>query len=244
MSLTLTIKTAMQTAAGLQLAVLRVPVAGLKYFAPPVTFGDIDFPERRKLKVVDRQPQYTATIRPPKMTKRLDLMRGPEEYHNFLIHKQYGIQALCGGRMAYNHFEMVRYTLGRKINPNTMFPQWRIDPPWLPVTKKGQGQRMGGGKGAIDHYVTPLKAGRIVLEIGGHCTFDEVKLWLGEIANKLPFKARAVSQEMLEKDKLQEIEDAKNNLNPYTMEYIIRNNMAGVQNWISPFDRKWFCKYR
>lgn len=33
---------------------------------------------------------------------------------------------------------------------------------------------MGGGKGAIDHYVTPVKAGRVIIEVGGHCEFFEV----------------------------------------------------------------------
>lgn len=55
-----------------------------------------------------------------------------------------------------------------------MFAIWRVDPPWQPITKKGQGQRMGGGKGAIDHYVTPVKAGRIILEVGGKCEYAEV----------------------------------------------------------------------
>lgn len=33
---------------------------------------------------------------------------------------------------------------------------------------------MGGGKGSIDHYATPVKAGRVILEVGGHCEFFEV----------------------------------------------------------------------
>lgn len=33
---------------------------------------------------------------------------------------------------------------------------------------------MGGGKGAIDHYVTPIKARRVILEVGGHVEYDEV----------------------------------------------------------------------
>lgn len=32
---------------------------------------------------------------------------------------------------------------------------------------------MGGGKGAIDHYVTPIKAGRVIIEVGGHCEYFE-----------------------------------------------------------------------
>jgi hypothetical protein len=33
---------------------------------------------------------------------------------------------------------------------------------------------MGGGKGPIDHYVTPVKAGRVIIEMGGKCEFVEV----------------------------------------------------------------------
>lgn len=55
---------------------------------------------------------------------------------------------------------MLRLAIGRKMDVSRMFAIWRIDSPWQPVTRKGQGQRMGGGKGAIDHYVTPIKAGK------------------------------------------------------------------------------------
>lgn len=33
---------------------------------------------------------------------------------------------------------------------------------------------MGGGKGSIDHYVTPVRPGRIIIEVAGHCEFIEV----------------------------------------------------------------------
>lgn len=108
---------------------------------------------------MDKVPQLPPNIKAPKMQKKLRLMRGPEELHNFLIHKQFGIMALGGGRLKFGHFEMMRLTIGRKMDTTRMFAIWRVDAPWQPVTKKGQGQRMGGGKGAIDHYVTPVKAG-------------------------------------------------------------------------------------
>lgn len=61
--------------------------------------------------------------------------------------------------MKWAHFEMMRITIGRKMDSSRMFAVWRVDSPWQPVTKKGQGQRMGGGKGNIDHYVSPIRAG-------------------------------------------------------------------------------------
>lgn len=79
----------------------------------------------------------------------------------------YCVQALGGGRLRFGHFEMIRLTIGRKMDTSRMFAIWRLDAPWQPVTRKGLGQRMGGGKGAIDHYVTPIKAGQfyIITEI-------------------------------------------------------------------------------
>lgn len=170
-------------------------------------------------------------------------MRGPEPVHNFLQHKQYGIIALGGGRLKWNHFEMTRMTMLRKLDHNRMFAIWRVEAPWQPVTKKGQGQRMGGGKGAIDHYVSPIKAGRVILEVGGKCEYIEVKDVLEKLANIMPFKAMAVSQEILDKMKEREQWEEENNQNPYTMKYIIQNNMGGCHKWMSPFDLRYLGKY-
>lgn len=129
------------------------------------------------------------------------------------------------------------------MDTNRMFAVWRVDPPWQPVTKKGQGQRMGGGKGAIDHYVTPVKAGRVIVELGGKCEFKEVKDGLHEIAEKLPFKAMVVSQDIMEKMKENEKWTEENNLNHFTFKYMVQNNMGGCHRWLSPVDYKWFGKH-
>lgn len=192
---------------------------------------------------MEKVPQLPPNIKPPKMQKRLKLMRGPDSLHNFLLHKQYGIQAECGGRLRWGHYEMLRLSIGRKLDTDRMFAFWRIDPPWQPLTRKGQGQRMGGGKGAIDHYVHPIKAGRIIIELGGTCEFQEVKTFLQRYANQLPFKARAVSHEMLEKEKEEQKKRDESNVNPYAMKYVIQNNLSGCHRWLSPYDHKWFGKY-
>lgn len=69
---------------------------------------DVEFTDRPKLKIVEKVPQYAANLRPPKMQKRLILMRGPELVHNNLLHKQFGIVAMGGGRLRYGHYEMIR----------------------------------------------------------------------------------------------------------------------------------------
>lgn len=57
-----------------------------------------------------------------------------------------------------------------------MFAIWRIDAPWKAHSKKGIGKRMGMGKGNISFYTTPVKAKRVIFEVAGKCTFQEVSL--------------------------------------------------------------------
>ncbi|XP_076646860.1 large ribosomal subunit protein uL16m-like [Halictus rubicundus] len=220
-------------------------IAGIKSYPVPAVFNEIEIPERKRLRVIAKNPQYPPGIRIFTMQKKLRLMRGPELYHNTLLYKQYGIVARGGGRLKHNHFEMIRYSLLRTLfahNKNA-FAIWRVPDPWQPISKKSQGMRMGGGKSGIDHYATPVKSGQIVVEVGGPFEYFEVKNILRNIANRMPFAAEAVSyQKMLvadkRKKKLQE-----ENLNPWTWKYIIQNKMLGCQNWISKYDKKWYMEY-
>jgi large subunit ribosomal protein L16 len=211
----------------------------------PHKYGDIEFPEKRKLKFMEKSPQpLYAGQKMPKMPKQLIDMRGPEPTHTLLRHKQYGIRALQGGQLHHGHFEMIRNGINRKLDEARMFAVWRVDPPWKPITKKGQGHRMGGGKGNIDHYTTPVKAKRIILEMGGHVEFHEAYEILVRVAKKLPFKADVVSEKLLgdeiEKNKL----DETVNQNPFNFEYCVKNNMMGCRSWISPYDVIWHGEYR
>jgi len=95
-----------------------------------------------------------------------------------------------GGYLHWGHMEMIRLTINRKMDARSTFARWRVSAPYKPITRKGLGQRMGGGKGAIDHYVTPVRAGRLVVELGGRVELAEVELILTEVAKKLPFPAK------------------------------------------------------
>uniref|UniRef100_A0A0A9WHM1 Large ribosomal subunit protein uL16m n=2 Tax=Lygus hesperus TaxID=30085 RepID=A0A0A9WHM1_LYGHE len=223
--------------------VCGVQSRGLKYYTIPPTYDDVEIPIKGKPKFMEKVPQNLQNMKMPKMIKNLRFMRGPEEVHNELIHKQYGIIALGGGRLRHGHFEMIRLTIGRKMDISKMFTLWRVDPPWQPITKKGQGQRMGGGKGAIDHYVTPVKAGRVIIELAGKCDYDEVKGVLNQVAKQLPFKAMAVSQEILEERKLLLEKQIKENINPYTFEYMLKNNLGNCKRWAKRIDYFHFGRY-
>jgi large subunit ribosomal protein L16 len=62
-----------------------------------------------------------------------------------------------------------------------------------PVTKKGQEVPMGGGKGSVDHYVFPIKPGRMIFELDG-LKEDVVKEAFGQAADKLPIRTKMVSR--------------------------------------------------
>lgn len=126
---------------------------------------------------------------------------------------------------------------------NRGFALYRVDPPYHPVTNHGKGKKLGGGKGSISHYTTPVKAGRVILEIGGNILWDEVEPWLRLLTKKLPFDAICVTQDMLERIEAEEKRLIETNENPYTFEWFIRNNMMDCKSWLSPRDQLYFGKF-
>lgn len=63
------------------------------------------------------------------------------------------------------------------------------------------------------------------------------------LAKKMPFEAKAVSQELLLKDEQKQKEVKEQNMNPYTWEYMIKNNMAGCRKYVRKIDYMYFGKY-
>lgn len=59
----------------------------------------------------------------------------------------------------------------------------------------------------------------------------------------MPFDSRVVSYEMMEKEKETKEKLEKTNINKYTFEYIVRNNMQNCRKWLSPYDKQYFRKY-
>ena len=138
---------------------------------------------------------------------------------------------------------MICLTIGRCMDPKNMFAIWRVPAPYKPLTKKSLGHRMGGGKGPIDRYVTAVKSGRLVVELGGRCEFEEVKPFLTQVAHKLPFPAVAVSRQSLQQMREEEEEKRLNNQNPWTFERVIASNMLGMRRYLSPYDLKLKGRY-
>ncbi|MCF7806437.1 MAG: 50S ribosomal protein L16, partial [Simkaniaceae bacterium] len=65
--------------------------------------------------------------------------------------------------------------------------------PDKPITKKPAETRMGKGKGAVDHWVAPVKPGKILFEVA-NVTREEAQQALVRAAAKLPLKTRFVDR--------------------------------------------------
>ena len=65
--------------------------------------------------------------------------------------------------------------------------------PDKPITKKPPEVTMGGGKGAVEYYVFPVKSGRILFEVDGidKASAEEA---LRRAGHKLPVKTRIISK--------------------------------------------------
>lgn len=63
--------------------------------------------------------------------------------------------------------------------------------PDKPVTMKGTEVPMGGGKGSVDHYVFPIKPGRIIFELDG-LKEEMAREAMKKAADKLPIKTKFI----------------------------------------------------
>ncbi|CAL8243596.1 unnamed protein product [Lota lota] len=212
---------------------MRILFAGIKTYDIPPDYSDVVLPDKPKLKFLNKVPNFKKA---KKEKKKLRDIQGPAQAANTFTVGSYAIVALGGGYIHWGHIEMIRLTINRKMDVRSTFAKWRINAPYKPITRKGLGQRMGGGKGAIDHYVTPVRCGRLIVEVGGRVELGEVEPILTEVAKKLPFPARVVSRESLAAMHAEQAEKEQNNQNPWTFREVACGNMLGIRKVLSPLD--------
>jgi len=215
----------------------------IKLWKPEEPPENIQQPTKYKLPMTPSIP--SEYLHPPgalKGTHEQWRFYGEEKVHNKLILGQYGIIAVSAGAMSRKHFEFLRNKFNKYLEAQSSFAIFRVDAPFKPKTSK-QGKRLGGGKGKIKTYFTPVKAGRVIVEVGGKVTWDETRPWLTRMAANLPMECIAVSAEQLDRINAEEQRLIEENTNPYTLEWMIRNNIMDCQSFLSPYDTKWFGKF-
>ena len=118
-------------------------------------------------------------------------MKGKATRGNKVTYGEYGLQTLEPGRITANQIEAARIAMTRYIKRGGQV--WIKIFPDKPVTRKPLETRMGKGKGAPEYWVSVVKPGRILFEIGG--VSEELAREAMRLAgNKLPVKTKFVTK--------------------------------------------------
>lgn len=128
-------------------------------------------------------------IRWRKHHKELQRIRGISPRGASLNFGQFGLKAMEPGRITARQIEAARIALTRYVQRQGRM--WIRMFPDLPVSSKPAEVRMGKGKGAPDHWVAAVRAGRILYEMDG--VAEEVaREALRLAARKLPIRTKIV----------------------------------------------------
>lgn len=104
---------------------------------------------------------------------------------------EYGLKALENSWFKDTQIESVRVILARQLRHGGKL--WIRVFPDKPVTKKPAETRMGKGKGDLDHWVSVVKRGKVLFELGG-VPEEFARRCFRLAAYKLPFRAKFISR--------------------------------------------------
>ena len=129
----------------------------------------------------------------PKRTKYRKMqkgrIRGVAQRGSTVTFGSFGLKAIQPGRITSRQIEAARIAMTRYMKREGQV--WIRIFPDKPITSKPQEVRMGKGKGALDHYVAPVRPGRILFEMDGvPLSVAKEALRLG--AQKLPILTKTV----------------------------------------------------
>ncbi len=117
--------------------------------------------------------------------------RGIETRATELNFGVFGLKALETEWLTARQLESARRCIIRYLKKGGKL--WIRIFPDKPVTSKGAEVGMGGGKGGVDHYVYPIKPGRIIFELDG-VKEELAREALSGAASKLPIKTKFVKK--------------------------------------------------
>lgn len=103
-----------------------------------------------------------------------------------------GLKAVTSGWVTARQIEAARRAITHCIRRGGKV--WIRIFPYKPVTKTAAEVGMGGGKGSLDHFVSPVHPGRIIFEIGG-VSDDLAREALRLAAFKLQVRTKIIKKE-------------------------------------------------
>jgi large subunit ribosomal protein L16 len=120
-------------------------------------------------------------------------LRGKAARGTKLSFGEYGLMAQETKWITARQIEATRVTIVRSVGHEGRL--WIRIFPDKAITRKPLETRMGKGKGEPDHWVAPVKAGRILFELGG-IGEGRAKEAFRLASRKLPLKTRIISSEL------------------------------------------------
>ncbi|TRZ95253.1 MAG: 50S ribosomal protein L16 [Dehalococcoidia bacterium] len=123
--------------------------------------------------------------------------RGKAQSGNTIVFGEFGLQAGQAAWITARQIESARRVMVRFLRRGGQM--WIRVFPDKPVTKKPAETRMGGGKGAPDHWVAVVRPGRMLFEIGG-IKETVAKEAMHLASYKLPISTRFVVKETVKEE--------------------------------------------
>jgi large subunit ribosomal protein L16 len=116
-------------------------------------------------------------------------LRGRASGGNLVEFGEFGLQVLAKGLISARQIEAGRVAASHFIAGEGRI--WVRVFPWKPMSAKPAEVRMGTGKGDVEYWCAPVKAGTILYELGG-LPEEVVRTAMNRIAHKLPLAVRLV----------------------------------------------------
>jgi large subunit ribosomal protein L16 len=102
-----------------------------------------------------------------------------------------GLQAASAAYISSRQIEAARKTISNYTKRGGKV--WIRIFPDKPITQRPPELTMGGGKGSVDHYVFPVRPGRVLFEIDGIAP-ETAKEAMRKAGFKLPVKTRVITK--------------------------------------------------
>ena len=117
--------------------------------------------------------------------------RGVETRGLELNYGSYGLKSTEAAWLTSRQIEAARKTITNFLKRSGRL--WIRVFPDKPITLQAPEKTLGGGKGSVDHYVFPVRPGRVLFEIDG-VPAATAKEALRRAGYKLPVKSRVISK--------------------------------------------------